>query len=156
MKLYSVKAEWTYGEEKDKTRQAQLDMVDRMGLKESRLGVVICEAEEALELLIQGYCGSYASVADSITNVYTKPDDIKDLISAAVSSSVESVGKLFNEKTQSEQPSPNLMSVNETKLLEDCCTDALQEHLAKGWRILAICPQPKRRPDYVMGRSSTP
>lgn len=46
-----------------------------------------------------------------------------------------------------------LMTVNETMLLEDSCTDSLQGELNSGWRILAVCVQPDgRRPDYVLGR----
>jgi hypothetical protein len=46
-----------------------------------------------------------------------------------------------------------LLTVNETMLLEDSCTDRLQSELNSGWRILAVCVQPDgRRPDYVLGR----
>ena len=78
--------------------------------------------------------------------------DIASMIEASVSSSVEAIGKLFNEKCQQEQPGPSLLNVDETLLMEDACTDALQENLDNGWRILAVCPQPQRRPDYVLGR----
>ena len=42
--------------------------------------------------------------------------------------------------------------VDETLLMEDACTNALQENLDNGWRIIAVCPQPQRRPDYILGR----
>ncbi len=46
-----------------------------------------------------------------------------------------------------------LMTVNETLLLEDSCTDNLQKELNSGWRILAVNVQNDgRRPDYVLGR----
>lgn len=46
-----------------------------------------------------------------------------------------------------------LMTVNETMLLEDSCTDRLQSELNSGWRILAVTVQPDgRRPDYILGR----
>ena len=46
-----------------------------------------------------------------------------------------------------------LMTVNEVLLCEDYCTNELQAHLDKGWRILAVCIQPDgRRPDYILGR----
>ena len=49
-----------------------------------------------------------------------------------------------------------LNNVNEMRLLEDCCTDALQDVLNDGWRMIAICPQPdQRRPDYILGRVNT-
>lgn len=41
---------------------------------------------------------------------------------------------------------------NELMLAEDCCTDELQHRLDEGWRIIAACPQPQRRPDYILGR----
>jgi hypothetical protein len=51
-------------------------------------------------------------------------------------------------------PNLGLMSINEVTHLDDCCTDFLQEHLDKGWRILAVCPpNAQRRPDYILGRA---
>ena len=50
-------------------------------------------------------------------------------------------------------PNQELLSIKECMVLNDCCTDALNDHISNGWRILAICPQPnQRRPDYIMGR----
>lgn len=60
---------------------------------------------------------------------------------------------MFNTATKSRQPGEGLMAINELMLCEDVCTDLMQKYLDKGWRILAICPQPDaRRPDYIMGR----
>lgn len=59
----------------------------------------------------------------------------------------------FNEKVDVHMPGNLLMSFNETKLLEDSCTDVLQDSLNQGWRVIAACPQPdQRRPDYILGR----
>jgi len=45
-----------------------------------------------------------------------------------------------------------LMQVQRVEVLEDCCTDALQRELDRGWRILAVCPpNDARRPTYVVG-----
>lgn len=60
---------------------------------------------------------------------------------------------LFNEKTGAAVPNAALWSVEEVIIESDLCTDALQEHLKAGWHILAICPQPQRRPDYILGKS---
>lgn len=50
-------------------------------------------------------------------------------------------------------PGNLLASYNEVMLAEDSCTDALQDALNNGWRIIAACPQPdQRRPDYILGR----
>lgn len=49
--------------------------------------------------------------------------------------------------------SGNALSLyNELMLASDCCTDELQTRLDEGWRIIAACPQPQRRPDYILGR----
>lgn len=59
----------------------------------------------------------------------------------------------FNEKVNVHIGGSQLMTVNKTLLLENSCTDNLQDHLDKGWRIIACCVQPDgRRPDYVLGR----
>lgn len=58
----------------------------------------------------------------------------------------------WNNVTTSPVPGLNLLHINCLKLLEDCCTDALQGQLADGWRLLAVCPQEARRPDYILGR----
>lgn len=155
MKLYSVKPEWLYGDDKDAKREVQLELLKRLGIQESEaIGMAICNAEQAIALFQQGYCGTYANPKEHIKELYDVKSevDIASMIEASVSSSMEAIGKLFNEKCQQEQPGPNLLNVNETLLMEDACTDALQENLDDGWRIIAVCPQPQRRPDYVLGR----
>ena len=50
-------------------------------------------------------------------------------------------------------PDLGLLQINETTWLENSCTEVLQDHLDKGWRILAVCPpNAQRRPDYILGR----
>lgn len=59
----------------------------------------------------------------------------------------------FNAKCDVHVPGLGLLALNEVKVLEDCCTEELQQFLDEGWRIVAACPQPSsRRPDYVIGR----
>lgn len=51
-------------------------------------------------------------------------------------------------------PDFGLMRINEVQVLEDFCTNALQDYLDDGWRILAVCPpNAARRPDYIVGRT---
>ncbi len=48
-----------------------------------------------------------------------------------------------------------LLTVDTVKLRQDHCTDALQEDLDNGWKIIAICVQPdQRRPDYILGKTT--
>lgn len=50
-----------------------------------------------------------------------------------------------------------LPAVDKVMVLEDACTDKLQEHLEEGWRIIAVCPQrDQRRPDYILGKAPPP
>lgn len=59
----------------------------------------------------------------------------------------------YNQKVDVHMPGQALSTYNEVLLLENVCTDALQESLIRGWRIIAACPQPDaRRPDYILGR----
>lgn len=52
-------------------------------------------------------------------------------------------------------PDFGLLTINEVMVLEDCCTNNLQTHLDDGFKILAVCPQSARRPDYVIGRHNS-
>lgn len=153
MKLYEIKAEYLYGEDRETKRAAQLALVAQLGMTEASKGRVLCDSETALALMHGGYCDRF-SFTEAAAPVYElKPEvDVEALVSAAITKSVAAVGQLFNEKCGQEQPGPALMDIAETLLLEDSCTDRLQEHFAAGWRLLAICPQPQRRPDYVLGR----
>lgn len=47
-----------------------------------------------------------------------------------------------------------LMQVQTVDYMEDACTDALQDRLNEGWRILAVCPpNDTRRPTYILGHT---
>ena len=58
----------------------------------------------------------------------------------------------LNERCSVHVPNLGLLQIASVELLQDCCTDDLQSHLERGWRILAVCVQPnQRRPDYIIG-----
>lgn len=66
-------------------------------------------------------------------------------------------GEHFNQRVEVHTPGNALATYNRVMLMEDACTDALQEKLSEGWRIIAVCPQPdQRRPDYILGSYSEP
>lgn len=86
---------------------------------------------------------------------------VTDPLNSAVERFERAVAKLsqtplpehsYNEKCEVHIPNMALATYNETLLLEDSCTDALQRALDSGWRIIAACPQAQRRPDYILGR----
>jgi len=61
---------------------------------------------------------------------------------------------VINEKCNVVVPSLGLLVIDTVKVHYDLCTEDLQQHLDKGWRIVAICVQPdQRRPDYILGKT---
>ena len=55
MKLYSVKPEWLYGDDKDAKREVQIELLKRLGIQESEaIGMAICNADQAIELFQEG------------------------------------------------------------------------------------------------------
>jgi hypothetical protein len=59
----------------------------------------------------------------------------------------------INQKVNVTVPGLGLLLLDEVQAATDICTDALNDMLKDGWRIVAVCPQPdQRRPDYVLGR----
>lgn len=49
-------------------------------------------------------------------------------------------------------PNHALVGYTKVQVVEDICTDRLQELLDEGWRILCVCPPiNQRRPDYILG-----
>lgn len=78
-----------------------------------------------------------------------------ELLLAKTEELIAKVGRTeeFNGKVNVHMPGNLLLQFNETLLLENSCTDALQDAMDKGWRVIAACPQPdQRRPDYILGR----
>ena len=53
-------------------------------------------------------------------------------------------------------PDTPVFHVRSVHVLTDACTDNLQRWLNGGWMILCVCPQPARRPDYVLGHLQGP
>lgn len=52
-------------------------------------------------------------------------------------------------------PNLGLLEVRYVTWLDDSCTEKLQDHLDKGWKIIAVCPpNGARRPDYILGSNS--
>lgn len=60
--------------------------------------------------------------------------------------------KLAMTTAQVHLPGNELLKISEVHVEEDCCTDHLNDMLKTGWKIIAVCPQPSRRPDYILGK----
>lgn len=61
--------------------------------------------------------------------------------------------QLFNKKLEVHMPGNSLLEISNVIVVENACTEAIDQKLQDGWRILAVCPQPdQRRPDYIMGK----
>jgi hypothetical protein len=62
---------------------------------------------------------------------------------------------VINERCNVAVSGLGLLTISEVMVERDFCTEALQQKLTEGWRIVAVCVQPdQRRPDYILGRSA--
>ena len=150
--------------------------------KESHLAMVLAEIQTIVPE-VSGFDESYHSTITHIitddqlvlitmhpelkcainqTIQLTTTQDMSDLISKFelmarkmenLSSIVDSTQMHYNSKCEVHTPGNTLTVYNDVRVVEDKCTDELQELLNDGWRIIAACPQPdQRRPDYILGR----
>lgn len=91
------------------------------------------------------------SADNNLTNMINMVQEAERKFSKALESFDEKIE--FNQKCNVHIGNLGLLNINQLGYANDYCTEALQEILNKGWRILAVCPQPdQRRPDYVLGR----
>lgn len=65
--LYRVKAERLCGDSKDEKRAKQLQTLADLGLQEFEDGAVLCTADQFIQLLQAGYCGSYIRPDEAVT-----------------------------------------------------------------------------------------
>lgn len=157
MKYYKVRADYLYGDNKEEERQKQIDTVNKLGLTEIDENYVVANAEQVIQLIVDGYVSSYLAkhFAEKVVSVLEIQEtiDIADIVARTAQKVMTLQTNTFNERCQQHQPGLALVSITETMLLEDSCTDNLQRYLSEGWRIVAVQPQPdQRRPDYILGR----
>ncbi len=158
-KLYEIHAEYLYGEGTEAKREKQLLALETVGVKETEDRRAIVTADQAMELMQLGYTTGYELTRAQL--VYEAPDQVGPAIETFLDKVTEKLFSVaqesFNQRCQQQQPGDSLLRISETMLLEDACTDALQEKLSEGWRIIAAQPQPdQRRPDYILGRPFNP
>jgi hypothetical protein len=162
IKLYKAVPEYLYGDDRQEKREKQQQALVNAGVFENDDGWALVTSDQALALLYSGYFGSYLS-PNHLAPVaeVDGPRDFEQVMEALANKFADGMARLtdgrFNEKCGQEQPGLPLNAITETMLVESGCTDAIQDHLANGWRILAIQPQPdQRRPDYILGRACNP
>lgn len=96
-----------------------------------------------------------AMVEDMIEHKVISVESYADDIAQLAEKQTVPPNSTYNNRVDVHMPGQALSVYNNVHLLEDGCTDALQELLDGGWRIIAACPQPdQRRPDYILGRFS--
>lgn len=158
MKIYDVKLTWIYGSD-DASKQKRLDrkvILESMGIPdidpEASSPRIIVDASQLAELQAAGVAveevRGYVLERDSMESILARFEAIaKKLDTLPLHDFVH------NERCEVHMPGQALSTYNETLLIEDACTDVLQESLNSGWRIICACPQPdSRRPDYILGR----
>lgn len=117
-------------------------------------GPFIVTDAQLLTLMING------EVAREVHQLFeAKQDKLELLLESAIAkfekiaaNPTDTADEHHNHKTESPISNVLLHSYNQVAIVEDACTDHLQNSLNDGWRIIAVCPQPQRRPDYVLAR----
>lgn len=101
--------------------------------------------------IIRTVAGESANINNQLLN--DKLAKIEDKLLKFADALDHATDNTYNETCYVHTGGGLLVSLNETTLCEDCCTDNLQRHLNEGWRVIACCVQPnQRRPDYILGR----
>lgn len=131
---------------------------------------IVCDDKAAMRLVMALGVYSHGKLGvKSVTEMFDTEDTSYDhmlqkleLAAARLSEAANYVdtaidGKVlgaekYNTHVNAHLTGNTLSSYNSLRLLEDCCTDALQDALNEGWRIVSCCPQEARRPDYILGR----
>ncbi len=162
MKILTIALDWYWGYDADKfevalKRRAALERA-KVEVPEGMTDDEICRAAEftvsekqVVDLMLDGIefkIKKQVKIHDDLPNLARRLEAI-----LVKMETMKGDGKEFNEKVHVHMPGNALMSFNVTMLLEDACTDQLQQTMDRGWRIISVCPQPdQRRPDYILGR----
>lgn len=89
-------------------------------------------------------------VIDNLTSILKVMEDKLETMQA-ISKNLSNT--TFNQKCNVHVGGGLLAQINRVKLLEDSCSDVLQQELNIGWRIISVNVQSdQRRPDYILGR----
>jgi hypothetical protein len=160
MKLYYIIFHKQYGGDSEVAEKIRLRDEWAEGAKITNRGnnldytTVICTADDIAYFAESGISfdiqksAATAGLASAVEKIKENARNI-----GGNSSNVVNRSDYFNEKVEVHVPGLALMTYNDIMLCEDTCTDLLQSHLDKGWRIIAVSPQPdQRRPDYILGR----
>lgn len=166
-RLVNVNFNWGYSEDKEAVQRKKEQLIAKLrmlnvqvseeAIEEASYGIDwIITLDEYLDCVSAGISCTLRQEVKTKAALPEAEDALKMLQRAA-----EKASKLadllpdfeFNQKCEVHMPGAALSTYNETMLLEDSCTDRLQDALGAGWRIIAACPQPNQhRPDYILGR----
>jgi hypothetical protein len=155
MKYYSAKPGYIWGSGEQTDEEARKLRIEKF----SHLGLEIDENGYSPIVVSQGQIGAITAMGYKLEDIKllkdTDPvgsilDEVQTVVDKASTPPRPDVA--MNQLVQVHIPNMALLSYNETMLIEDSCTDVLQNKLDGGWRILAVCPQSQRRPDYILGR----
>lgn len=159
MKILKLRFEYLFGYGSDENKAKIEEQIRARGETFKRLGIHYDEEELKHPTVV-----APESVLTELMLSDDKPSVlavVADMASAeyAFKMALENMAKiaehkdLFNERCNVHISGQALSAYNEVLLLEDACSDHLQDSLDKGWRIITACPTTdSRRPDYILGR----
>ena len=159
--------EWArvFKEGADEEKEAMLQKYPKMGgfrttVSQSKYLAIMeenfdCDRVKLKSVNIHEFDPDDAATSSELAQYREQVDILNKMISKALENLKQTSELSYNAKV-AVPVNTWLNNVNEMRLLEDCCTDALQDVLNDGWRMIAVCPQPdQRRPDYILGRVNT-
>ena len=136
----------------------ELTMQDTMAVS---LMIALSEPEPGKQRpKVKGIKDCYYAPVDEIYGLLSRIETavqrletVENVLDINLPDSVGPASGQLNNHTGAHLTGNVLTQYNELMLCEDACTDAMQQHIdEEGWRIVAVCPQSSRRPDYIMGR----
>ncbi|PHR58796.1 MAG: hypothetical protein COA47_10345 [Robiginitomaculum sp.] len=118
---------------------------------------IVVDKERLVELVVAGVEFKVEGDLKSSVTIGKDLEDMCNKVGDRLAGTAPVEPGNYNVKCEVHQPGQALSMYNNVLLLEDACTDRLNDHLEQGWRMVAACPQPEqRRPDYIMGRYVAP
>lgn len=158
MNIFQVQLSWIYGSDDAsvKRRKERNAVLVAHGLpvtdSDDSRQTILVDATQLADLQAAGIAvQSVTKYKLSRDNLDTTLERFEAIVNKL--SRIPLEGTSFNERCEVHMPGQALSTYNDTLLIEDSCTDVLQDALNSGWRIIACCPQPdSRRPDYILGR----
>ncbi|QJB22063.1 hypothetical protein XccvBFoX7_gp05c [Xanthomonas phage FoX7] len=182
MRVFKVEFDWSYPSDDADRQAEHLKKMDRRRSALDSVGYVMDDEEferesrcGTMKVMLSEYAllDLMAAVPGDVSKVYlVKIGNTSNTFLSALEEAMSRFEKMatgaegdhdamrncrgdyrgHNHHTNTHISNNVMTSFNQVLLMEDACTDKLQVQLNEGWRVIAVCPQAARRPDYILGK----